>query len=73
MVMAEIIERAGGIPLFVEEMMIAVQRQRARRSPAHGCCSFLPDFGGSGKPAHASLKRTKTDVHRPLQIDAFAP
>ena len=51
-VMAEIVERTDGIPLFVEEMTKAVleaeSEGEARRT---GCCGSIAGSGGSRKPA----------------------
>jgi hypothetical protein len=47
-VMAEIVERTDGIPLFVEEMRKAVPGQRGR-GPAHRCGGSISDRGGPCK------------------------
>ena len=50
-VMAEIVERTDGIPLFVEEMTKAVLEAEARAKRADRCCGSVPGPGGPCKPA----------------------
>ena len=51
-VMAEIVERTDGIPLFVEEMTKAtLEAESEGEGAAHGCGSSVPGPGGPGKLA----------------------
>jgi hypothetical protein len=62
MVMAEIIElrrRHSAVCRGDDDGGVEAESEG---SPAHGCCSFLPDFVGSGKPGHASLMATQMSL-----------